>query len=43
MQPRPRRPIGIPPIPPGAVPLRTIAVVCYDARLIGWSAGTPWA
>ena len=36
MQPRPRRRIGIPPIPPGAVPLRTMAVVCYDARLIGW-------
>jgi hypothetical protein len=43
MQPRPRRRIGIPSSPPGAVPLRTMAVVCYDPHFIGRSAGTRWA
>ncbi len=38
MQPRPRRRIGIPPIPRGVMPLHTMAVVCYNARRIGRSA-----
>jgi hypothetical protein len=28
---------------PKVMPLRTMAVVCYDARVIGPSAGTSWA